>query len=209
MFKKELFIGMIIGAVGGWFATKRYYENEFEVIEQDVEDCDTEEVHIKMAKGNDKSMQSHDEIKDKLIDRKGPRVNVVDNVRELVPTNKKEEIERFDMHTITEAEYEEEGQGFEKVELQYNLNGDKLVDIDGNDHADIFDRCENPEPLFDFADDESQQFIYFRDEKLKIDYLIEKEDFVDMSTYDNLAVAYKEEHDAILEEKNRGVKNES
>lgn len=200
MFKKGLFLGVVIGAVGGWFATRRYYENQWEYIDCEApenEEVETikKELNVKFGKQN----------VDSRIDRKGPRVNVVDNIKELAPTNDNinemyPPLKRGDIHVITEAEYDEVYENYDKIELQYFMEENRVSDSDGEDY-DINDLIP-PEAWDDFCNNESSQFIYVRNNKLEIDFIIEKDGFIDMEAYENVAVMYQEEKQKILDEKN-------
>ena len=204
---KGLLLGLVIGAVTGWFITKKYYEAEYEVIDEgceyDLDESAEEEVRViknKIKKFEDRQV-------DKNIERKGPRVNVVENVKDLAPIEEEdfegELVEkRTDIILITEDDYDEEYQHFDKIELQYQMEEDCLYDSNGKDELPL--STVTTDFIAQFRENKDV-FMYVRDHKLEIDYLVEKCSIhVDIPEYHSLTSAYNEEKDNILKEKNGG-----
>lgn len=209
---KKLLLGVAIGALVGWFCTKRYYENEYEVLEQDeIEELEElKEEGARLLNRQDTIRQN----KEKIMERKGPRVNVVENVRDLatpveiqvddeyIPDEEIQEEKRTDIALISEEDYDEEYDHHDKIELQYHVEENVLYDSNG-EHELPLSTIGNE--YINIIRDQKGPFLYVRDHKLEIDYLVERCSIHDnIPEYHSLAASYNEEKEKILKNKNGG-----
>jgi hypothetical protein len=198
---KNLLIGLTIGAIGGWFFTRNYYENEIEEIYEEI-NSEQEELHIPVEK----------EIK-KV---RPVKVNVVENVKDLVPSKPKKEKRQKpqvvvnhpeydnEIELITEEGYHEEFDEHDKVELIYDEQTNCIFDSEGAEES-ISDTI--GKEILDWFITVSDEYCYVRNNKMQMDFMVEKK-LIDENAYDELAAAYQEEKQKILDEKNRGVNDE-
>jgi len=214
---KGLIIGVIIGALGGWLATKNYYEREYEFVDEEEVD-ELEEI----KKENEEISNRVDTIKknkEKIMDRKGPRVNVVNDIKDLAPIVLKDgddacddymeipQENRTDIELIDEDSYDEEYPHFDKIELQYQMEEDVLLDSNGRDELPM--STVGGRGWIDEFRDKKEVFMYVRDHKTHSDYLVEKCSIHDnIPEYQSIASMYNEEKEKIIEVKyERGGNN--
>ena len=207
-----VFVGFIMGAVTAWFLTRNYYSREYEIVDQDLVD-EVEEIKEDLKRvGESRPV----EVEQPKIDRKGPRVNVVDNVKDLsvvvlddgddacddymeIPKEDRDDIELID-----EDSYDEEYPHFDKIEYEYKVEDDVLYDPSAK--AEVSMSTIGGRGMIDDFMNRKGAFMYIRDHKNDCDYLIEKCSIHDnIPEYHSIASMYDEEKSKIIEAKYEGI----